>query len=136
LPLIVEFSVKMSAQPNITQFFNSRKRAASSSAPSRSKLLILEAQDAAKKKQQVPVEVTPLQPPPEATQLEAKAAQDAPKKCKVVRSLDFNDLKKKVAANATAREKLKKSLDKFQKLDAKLKIKPFEGALEIELPER
>jgi hypothetical protein len=126
----------MSAQPNITQFFNSRKRAASSSTPSRSKLLILEAQGATKQKQQVPVEVTPLHPPPEATQLGAKVVQDAPKKGKVVRSLDFNDLKKRVAANATARDKLKSSLDRFQKLDAKLKIKPFEGALEIELPDR
>jgi len=126
----------MSSQTNITRFFNSRKRAASSSTPSRSKLLILEAQGAAKKKLQVPVEVTPQQEPLLPFTPEKPVVKEAPKKAAVVRSLNFEQLKKKVAENGNARDKLKSSLDRFQKLDKKLQIKPFDGHLEIELPER
>ncbi|XP_059469169.1 DNA replication factor Cdt1 [Neocloeon triangulifer] len=128
----------MSSQASITNFFGSRKRAATNSTPSRSKLLILEAQGAAKKKlKTIAVDVTPKQADTvlEKVKEAPRKATEKPEKAKASRSLNFDELKKRIRENAPAREKLKASLDKFQKLDAKLQIKPFEEPLEFDVPE-
>ncbi|XP_065349325.1 DNA replication factor Cdt1 [Cloeon dipterum] len=124
----------MSAQKSITSYFNSRKRSAANSTPTRSKLLIQEAEGQIRKIHKTLPADDGVLPGFSATAHEGPSTtQKEP--AKPVRSLSLEELKNKIQAKGAAREKLKNSLKKFQDLDEKLTIKPFEKPLEFELPE-